>query len=478
MRVLYYNWAPLNYKKSVGGGVAVYVKNILSFLAHNKEQFPLEAVFLSSGFYYDLTNKPYIRKEESTHGFDVYTIVNSSVLAPQMFTESMYKKILSDKSSVNIFYEFLLQTGPYDVIHFNSLEGLSPRVLDLKAKFPETKFIHTIHDYGIFCPTIQFWTSKKTNCVKDINKAKCSDCVVARKAMSHRLKMGMRPAKHNRSSHFFVKFLNKMYTRLSYKLKLYSSHDEDIYRQLRKLCVEEINKNIDVELVVSNRVGEIAKLYGINASKVKTLYIGTLVAEHRKKLNIAESGIFTLLYMGYMTHAKGFFSLLDCLESLDENITKHIDLKLSVKITDTSVYNRVLNLKSKFHDIICYNGYSHSDFPEIMKNVSLGIVPSLWEDNLPQTAIEMIACGVPVLASDNGGAHELNTHPLFTYHDQDDFKEKIETIYSNPKILDTYWDYSISLTTMKKHMSELVELYTYPGKPTDYVWPSGSEANL
>ena len=79
MRVLYYNWAPLNYKRSIVGGVAVYIKNILSFLAHNKEQFPFEAVFLSSCFYYDFTKKPYIIKEESAHCFDVYTIVNSSI---------------------------------------------------------------------------------------------------------------------------------------------------------------------------------------------------------------------------------------------------------------------------------------------------------------------------------------------------------------------------------------------------------------
>lgn len=466
MRVLYYNWAPTDYKKSIGGGVAVYIKNILSFLAHNKEQFPIEAVFLSSGFYYDLiSNKPYIRKEKSVHGFNAYTIVNSSILAPQLFTEKMYKKILSDKTSTKIFYDFLLQTGPYDVIHFNSLEGLSPNVLDLKAKFPNTKFLHTIHDYGIFCPTVQFWTSKKTNCVKDTNKAKCSDCVVARKAMPHRLKMGMRPVKHNHSTFFLTKFLNKTYTRLFYSLKLHSilgNLNENVYKQLRELYIEKINKNIDTVLVVSNRVGEIAEQYGIDTSKIKTLYIGTLVAEHRKKLNITESGIFTLLYMGYMTHAKGFFSLIDCLESLDENISKHIDVKLAVRITDKSVYNRILNLKSKFHNIICYKGYSHEDFPEIMKDVSLGIVPSLWEDNLPQTAIEMIACGIPVLASENGGTHELNTHPLFTYHGKDDFKKKIETIYSTPQILETYWDYSTPLTTMKKHMLGLIDLYTFP----------------
>lgn len=465
MRVLYYNWAPLNYKRSIGGGVAVYIKNILSFLAHNKEQFPFEAVFLSSGFYYDFTKKPYIRKEESAHGFDVYTIVNSSILAPQLFTKNMYKKILTDKESAKVFEEFILQTGPYDVIHFHSLEGLSPNVLDLKAKFPNTKFLHTIHDYGIFCPTVQFWTSNQTNCVKDTNKVNCSDCVIARKAMPHRLKKGMRPGRHNRSNRIIIKLLNKIYTKLFYRLKLYSIfgyHDEATYKQFRNLCIEKINKNIDVELVVSNRVGEIAKLYGIDASKIKTAYIGTLVAEHCKKLNIKESGIFTLLYMGYMTHAKGFFSLLEYLENFDENISKHIDVKLAVKITDKSVYNRVLNLKSKFHDIICYEGYSHADFPKIMKDVSLGIIPSLWEDNLPQTAIEMIASGIPVLASENGGAHELNTHPLFTYHDKDDFKKKVETIYSDPKILDTYWDYSTPLTTMKKHMSGLIDLYTSP----------------
>jgi len=38
----------------------------------------------------------------------------------------------------------------------------------------------------------------------------------------------------------------------------------------------------------------------------------------------------------------------------------------------------------------------------------VSVVPVLWEDNLPQIAIESVCHGVPVLSSQMGGAPELS----------------------------------------------------------------------
>lgn len=462
MKVLYYNWTPLDCKMANGGGVAVYIKNLLSFFEYHRNEFNIETTYLSSGFYYDNKNETYIRKEKSLYNSNIYTIVNSDILAPLGFPESMYHKILTDKNTVDIFDIFLQKTGPYDVIHFNSFEGLSPNVLSLKSKYPYTKFIHTIHDYGIFCPNVKFWTKNNTNCVTDNNRPKCFECMKSKQLIPITITKRERPKTCNSEIHHKNDFLMNLYKKLLYKSKIYyyyKKHDETTYIKYRNLCVNMINNNIDVEIAVSNRVGEIAKRYGINPIKIKTSYIGTLAAENQQKHNINENGIFTMLYMGYMSIEKGYFSYIDCLEEIDENISSHINLKFATKITDISTYKRTLRLKRKFHDIIFYDGYTHSDFPQIMENVSLGIVPPLWEDNLPQVAIEMIANGIPVLSCNNGGAHELNTHPDFTYHDKYEFKNKIEKIALNHNLLNEYWEYSVPLTTMRKHISNLIEIY-------------------
>ena len=49
------------------------------------------------------------------------------------------------------------------------------------------------------------------------------------------------------------------------------------------------------------------------------------------------------------------------------------------------------------------NGYAKSEQGRLLGEIDLGVIPSLWEDNLPQVAIEYIASGIPIVASDAGG---------------------------------------------------------------------------
>ena len=94
-----------------------------------------------------------------------------------------------------------------------------------------------------------------------------------------------------------------------------------------------------------------------------------------------------------------------------------------------------------------------------MEDVNLGIVPPLWEDNLPQVAIEMISNGIPVLTSMNGGAKELNSHVMFRFHTEKDLLEKIKKINSNRYLLTEYWDYAYKLTSMDVHIKNLIKIY-------------------
>lgn len=464
MNVLYYNWTPLNCKQAGGGGVTLYIKNVLEYFENHPNKYPIKTTFISSGFYYDKRHKEtYIREEQLLYNTKSYTIVNSPILAPQKRVTNLYKKIKTETSIVKVFRDFIITTGPYDIIHFNSFEGISPKVLELKKEFPNIKFFHSMHDYGILCPKVQFWTNHETNCVTEIPQMSCEKCLKSFNFIPEIITKQNRPLKPNEKEPMWAllfKLIQKIITRtkiLQYKNSYYATSAN----KYRNLCIEYINQYINAELVVSKRVGEIAEKYGINKNKIKNLYIGTKVADfslgHSLKSN---SNNFTLLYMGYATKYKGFFWYLDVLESLDSQIATQIDLKFAAKITNIKVHKRLLSLKKKFHNVIIYNGYTHEDFPQIINNVNLGIVPPLWEDNLPQIAIEMIANGIPVLTSNHGGAHELNTHPMFTFKDSEDFKNKIIKIVLNKNLLKEYWLHAIPLTTMEKHINQLISIYT------------------
>lgn len=231
--------------------------------------------------------------------------------------------------------------------------------------------------------------------------------------------------------------------------------------EYRNLCVNSINKYIDVELAVSNRVAEIAKSFGIDKNKLRVSYIGTKVADTQipPHVNNGNTKDFTILFMGYLNKVKGGIMFLDAIEHIPLFEARGICIKIASKICDKQLRERVEELSYRFKKLTIYNGYSHEDFPTIFKDVDLGIVPPLWEDNLPQVAIETIANGVPVLTSCFGGAHELNSHPEFVFNDREDLTEKILKIAKTPSLLIDYWKYAVKLTTMKMHIEELCKIY-------------------
>lgn len=120
---------------------------------------------------------------------------------------------------------------------------------------------------------------------------------------------------------------------------------------------------------------------------------------------------------------KGYPFLLNALEKLDKERAAKVELVLTVKQNEDEKVTAHLK-RFKFIKII--HGYKHADLPEICEGCHLSVVPVVWEDNLPQIAIESVTYGVPVPASDFGGASELCSSDAvkFKCGDEERFFEK------------------------------------------------------
>ena len=220
---------------------------------------------------------------------------------------------------------------------------------------------------------------------------------------------------------------------------------------------------MDMALAVSERVREIAVKKGVNPQKVITRYIGTEVAEKQLgfQRNKYDGDILSICYLGYMRTMKGFYFLLDALEKMPQEMSSMVRVTIASPNADKNAHRRICDLKTKFATVFYYDGYSHDDLDKILAGVHLGIVPSLWEDNLPQVAIEMKAKGVAVLTSDLGGAKELSVVADFVFKagDREDFYLKIKGFIENPSLFDKYWKNQMRLVTMEEHLRQLEEIY-------------------
>lgn len=466
-KILIYNWVPFDNPNKVGGGVTIYCKNLVEIILHERPDICV--YFLSSGWAYDISREEcYIRKIDNIFGNRCrsFEIVNSPVPAPQDMLFQNPQIALENIELKSVFKKFIDEYGPFSNIHFNNMEGLSLDIFSLKKEYPKCRFIYSLHNYVPICMTgFYFQRHNQENCNPNHCALDCEKCINRK----HYRKLGtemIERALVNPVDMTHVDILSWCH-RFAFD-KLDETQNAEYFIKFAKCATEILNQYVDVICAVSKRVKEIGIRNGIEKEKILISYIGTKVADVQIKSSVArEREFLKVAYLGtdlaYVE--KGYPFLLECLEALETECASKIDLILSTTTMgkDEEVRSKLLH----FHSLQIIHGYTHDELKQILKGVHLGIIPVLWEDNMPQVAIEMVAMGVPILCSDAGGASELCDLEKFRFQhgNKKDFLSKLKYFEKNREELSQYWKYHHGLKTMEQHFDELKEIYQLPPEP-------------
>ena len=470
LKILHYYWSQYYDTGKMGGGIQVYLNNII------KEQVKGNIVYtLSSGTEYDLSGKCKICKVNAKNSVtEDYTIVNSPMLAPSKASFYDLYKYMKDEILKNVLKDFLHKKGPFDVIHIHSFEGLTLSCLELKKEFPNTKFILSLHNYYSFCPQVNLWCENKKNCIDYNDGERCLNCGAGLPVSSivkkgyivntYLKRLGMTKV-YQKTLSYCRKTYKKIYRKRISKNAVEKTIEYSplLFKKFREKNVQYINKYVDSVICVSSRVKDIATGFGVDTQKCKVLYIGTNFAS--KQLNSPvytyDGGYFSIIYMGYMRHDKGFYFLLECLKRIPISISKQLRVIIAARHDDIDAVLKLKDLRNRFKAIDLYNGYTHENIHEIINGCNLGIVPVMWEDNLPQVSMELKAMGIPVLSSNLGGASELTKCDAFCFQagDCDSFITKLKNIIDNPVLLQMYYKEGFRLNTIDEHCCELDNIY-------------------
>ena len=481
MRVLFVNWVDWRDALGRGGGVAVYERN----LARALEGSGIEAGWLSSGLGHDLGRGARPRWQAVPGQPGHYRIVNSAVLAPgQLAWDSPAQ--LADAGTEAAFAAFLAETGPWDAVQFDNIEGLPVSVLAV-ARAAGARVVPVLHNYYPVCPQVNLWHQERRNC-QDFDQGRaCVTCLPggqtgpgARRAAlaviwqaealgGRRLVpvavAGLKAARAG------LGLLRRLRRRRAAPAAGPAAGPDPAaaarFAARRAAMVAAINAQAHRVLCVSDRVRDLAAAHGLDPALLQTARIGTPEAVRFDRAAprpalCDDKGHVRLAYLGYMRRDKGFFFLLDALEGLPPAIAARLHLTVAARRGPPEVMARLEALRPRLAGLDHVDGYTHAQLDGLLQDVTLGVVPVLWEDNLPQVALEMHLRGIPLLTSDLGGARELGNCPdlVFRAGDAGAFAGRLAAVLGGDIDLTAYWAGARAPETMDGHLDVLRKVWS------------------
>jgi glycosyltransferase involved in cell wall biosynthesis len=510
MRVLYVNWVDDRDPRQRGGGVAVYQRLLIDTLA---AMDGIQVSFLASGLAHDLRGAaPRVVALPSVPGQSVrrYQMVNSGVLAPS-HADFGSPAQLDHLPTVQAFAAFVDRTGPYDVIHYNNLEGLPAQVLALSDRWPGTRQILSLHNYYPICPQVNLWSREARACTDFDGGTACVGClpnwpdrrpIRTAYAVEWRLRgLGLGPG--TRVFDRMVQPSMGWAWRTVRRLLAWRPARADAvvaaiapvattapqgspvpgplvppdpaptpdararaFAERRARMVGLINAHCDQVLCVSDRVRQIAVAHGISPRLAVTCPIGSAQAEAWGRTAprasfVGDDGTLRLAYLGYMRRDKGFPFLLDALAQLPPDAAARLHLTVAARSGDAAMMAALAALRPRLAGLRHVDGYGHADLDALLADVDLGLVPVMWEDNLPQVAIEMHARHIPLLCSDMGGARELGNCPALVHcaGDAADFARALTAVLDGRVSPADYWRSARPPTDPARHVADLLAIY-------------------
>lgn len=240
----------------------------------------------------------------------------------------------------------------------------------------------------------------------------------------------------------------------------------------RRLAMIDALNRCDAVLAVSRFVHDKFRAMGVESSRLRAMPIGTVlnrVVDRRRSLAFppppfdpASPRPIRLVFMGVNHWYKGLPFLLETMESLEPEVLGRFHLSIYAQGAEQTEW-MARRLEPRLAGLVINRGYDQADIPWILGGKDLGIVPSVWWDNAPQTVFELFACSVPVLGAAVGGIPDFVTHGhnglLFRGNDAADLAARLREVAANPAMLAALRANVRPPRDIRDHAVELLTLY-------------------
>jgi glycosyltransferase involved in cell wall biosynthesis len=225
----------------------------------------------------------------------------------------------------------------------------------------------------------------------------------------------------------------------------------------------------DTVIAVSEFVRRMFESAGVQPDRLRTLHIGTALADQAVRRSEpvhppgGASSARHLAFIGYDSWYKGLPMLVESLELLTPEFLSQIHLTI-LAFNEGVTQRDLRRLEPRLAGLIIRGRYQQNDLPWLLAGIDMGIVPSVWWDNGPQTALEFLACGIPVLGAELGGIPDFIHHEqnglLFRGNDRWDLARTLASIVRDPSCVARLRAGVRPPKGVRRHAAELEDVYS------------------
>jgi glycosyltransferase involved in cell wall biosynthesis len=344
----------------------------------------------------------------------------------------------------------ILESTTPDVLHLHSgyLLGLAALRAAERRGLPA---VVTLHDFWFICPLITLMHPNGRPCTGPETAAKCAWCIAT---MKRRYRIPERLI--GQALGRFVnavgrsRYLHVAATGVSRVRSLAARH---------RVLLEALS-SAKVILSPSRFVRDRVVEAGLPSGRITVSRLGINICNvpHADR---PQGGGLRIGYLGQLAPHKGVHVLIDALRYLP---VAALSLSVYGDPTPHPAYVSRLRDAARADSRIDFQGpYRHDTVYDILSNVDVIVVPSIWYENSPLVIQEAQSAGVPVIASRLGGMRELVTDKLdgllFEPGNARDLAGRIWKLVEDPSRLRGLRPDGSSVRAPEDEMRELTDCY-------------------
>jgi glycosyltransferase involved in cell wall biosynthesis len=348
--------------------------------------------------------------------------------------------------------EYLREVDP-DLVHIMHLQGLSASVL-LVCEELGLPTIFTAADFWTVCPVVDLRRHDGAMC-EGPDVSHCVRCIASR-STDPRLRKAARLVPGAVTGAAGLASRTPL-SRLSFPLRQIEAVGE------RPAYIRDRMRSADGILAYTHLTRDLLLANGIGRGKIRvssygidTSHVAHVPAERRP------SSTLRVGFVGTLAPHKG----PDVLVRAFHLLPPETDATLSLHGSDRGfeAYAAGLRDLAENDPRISFPGsFSREELADVLANLDVLVVPSLWYENAPGVIFEAFAAGMPVIATDLGGMSEFvkpgENGLLFALGDPQDLADQLSTLIEDSSLLGRLRAGIEPVKTVGEYADELIDLY-------------------